>query len=96
MIFFVGVLRDFFWFFEDDFFCWGFGVIFFCVEFGGIFCGGFGGICCGKNVNRPELASKINYSVMTERKRLISYLLYGLFSAVLKKNSWFSRDVTKF
>ena len=37
-------------------------------------------------MNEPE-SPKINYSVMTERTRLISYFLYGLFSAVLKKNT---------
>ena len=28
-----------------------------------------------------------DFLVMTERTRLISYLLYGLFSAILKKNT---------
>ena len=28
-----------------------------------------------------------DFNVMTERTRLISYLLYGLFSAILKKNT---------
>ena len=32
-------------------------------------------------------ASVWDFHVMTERTRLISYLLYGLFSAILKKNT---------
>ena len=38
-------------------------------------------------------AKVLDFPVMTERTRLMSYLLYGLFSAILKKNTIKTREV---
>ena len=41
----------------------------------------------GLSLGQYIKASVWDFPVMTERTRLISYLLYGLFSAILKKNT---------